>query len=89
MYRYFKIFAGVSNGSYWQSKGLSNERINFITVSNYSVAPFLDYYDTKTRVESSGSCLKQYKIMYTHGKIVNTCIVYEIKKALTLAIIRP
>ena len=65
MYRYFKIFAGVGNGSYWQSKGLFNERINFITVSNYSVAPFLDYYDAKTRVESNGSYLKQYKIMYT------------------------
>ena len=89
MYRYFKVFADVGNGSYWQFKGLSNEIINFITVSNYSVAPFLNYYDTKTRVESNGSCLKQYKIVYTHGKIVNTCIVYEIKKELTLPIIRP
>ena len=70
MYRYFKIIAGVGNGSYiyyWQSKGLSDERINSITASNYSVTPFLDYYGTKTRVELSGSCLKQDKFTYTHG----------------------
>ena len=49
IYRYFKIIAGVGNGSYiyyWQSKGLSDERINSITASNYSVTPFLDYYGT-------------------------------------------
>ena len=60
-YRYFKIIAGVGNGRYiyyWQSKGLSDERINSITASNYSVTPFLDYYGTKTRVEFSESCLK-------------------------------
>ena len=39
--------------------------------SNYSVTQFLDYYGTKTRVEYSGSCLKQDKITYTHGKVVN------------------
>ena len=32
---------------------------------------------TKTRVEFNGSCLKQDKTMYTHGKIVNIYIVYE------------
>ena len=50
MYRYFKRIAGVGNGNYiyyWQSKGFSDERINSITVSNYSVTPFLDYYDPK------------------------------------------
>ena len=64
-YRYFKRIAGVGNGNYiyyWQSKGFSDERINSITVSNYSVTPFLDYYGTKTRVEFSGSCLKQDKL---------------------------
>ena len=32
---------------------------------------------TKTRVEFNGSCLKQDKTMYNHGKIVNIYIVYE------------
>ena len=62
IYRYFKIIAGVGNGSYiyyWKSKGLSDERINFIKTSNHSITPNLIYYGIKTRVEFNGSCLKQ------------------------------
>ena len=60
MYRYFKIIAGVGSGRYiyyQQSKGLSDERINSITPSYYSITPSLDYYGTKIRVEFSGNCL--------------------------------
>ena len=88
MYRYFKIIAGVGNGRYiyyWKSKGLSHERIDSITASNYSVTPFLDYYGTKTRVEVSGSCLKQNKITHTHGKVVNIYTVYEISKSINIS----
>ena len=88
MYRYFKRIAGVFNDNYihyWQSKGLSDERINSITASNYSVSPFLDYYGTKTRVEFSGSCLKQDKVTFNHGKIVNIYIVYEISKSINIS----
>ena len=46
---------------------------NFLTLS-------LNYLDTKIRVKFSGSCLKQNKTTYTHGKIVNIYIVYEINK---------
>ena len=42
-------------------KDFSDERINSITASNYSVIPLLDYYGTKRRVEFSGSYLKQDK----------------------------
>ena len=44
IYRYFKIISGVGKGShiyYWHFKGLSGERINSITPSNYSVTPKL------------------------------------------------
>ena len=34
--------------------------------------------DTKIRVRFNGSCLEQDKITYTHGKVVNIYIVYEI-----------
>ena len=83
MYRYFKRIAGVDNGNYiyyWQSKGLSDEKINSIKTPNHSITPNLDYYGTKTRVEFNGSCLKQSKITYTHGKIVNIYIFYETSK---------
>ena len=36
------------------------------------------YYVSKIRVKFTGSCLKQSKISYTHGKAVNIYIVYEL-----------
>ena len=83
MYRYFKRNSGVGSGNYiyfWKSKGLSDEKIDSITASNHKITPELSLYDTKTRVESNGSCLKQDKVTYNHGKIVNIYIVYEISK---------
>ena len=35
------------------------------------------YYAAKIRVKFAGICLKQPKILYTHGKVVNIYIVYE------------
>ena len=40
----------------------------------------MNYLGTKIRVRFSGNCLKQDKIAYTHGKIVNIYIVYETNK---------
>ena len=40
----------------------------------------LNFYGTKTGVEFNGSCLKQDKVTYNHGTIVNIYIVYEISK---------
>ena len=59
---------------------MSDERLNSNTPSNYKITPELRYYGTKTRVEFNGSCLKQDKVTYNHGKIVNIYIVYEIRK---------
>ena len=91
MYRYFKRIAGVGSGNYicfWKSKGLSDERINSITTSNYSITPELSHYGTKTRVKFNGSCLKQAKATYSHGTIVNIHIVYEINKIIISAVIQ-
>ena len=81
MYRYFKRVSVVRTGNYiyfWKSKGLSDENITAPTRSDYSLNPQLGYLGNKTRVEFKGSCLKQDKITYTHGKIVKIYIVYEI-----------
>ena len=88
MYRYFKRIAGVGNGNYiyyWQSKGLSDEKINSIKTPNHSITPNLDYYGTKTRVEFNGSCLKQDSVTFNHGKVVNIYIVYEISKSINIS----
>ena len=85
---YFKQIAGVGNGNYiyyWQSKGLSDEKINSIKTPNHSITPNLDYYGTKTRVEFNGSCLKQDKVTFNHGKVVNIYIVYEISKSINIS----
>ena len=88
MYRYFKRIAGVDNGSYiyyWQSKGLSDERINSIKTPNHSITPNLNYYGTTTRIKFNGSCLEQDKVIFNHGKVVNIYIVYEISKSINIS----
>ena len=73
MYRYFKRIAGIGSGNYiyfWICKGLSDERLDSITASNYKITPELSFYGTKTKVEFNGSCLKQDEVTYNHGKIV-------------------
>ena len=88
MYRYFKMIAGVGNGSdiyYWQSKGLSDKRINSVRTPNHSITPNLDYYDTKTRAEFNGICLKQDSVTFNHGKVVNIYIAYEASKSINIS----
>ena len=75
--RYFKI----GNSDYvlsWKSKGLYDESITPPSAPNNFLNPSLNYLGTKIRVRVS--CLKQDKITYTHGKLVNIYIVYEINK---------
>ena len=86
--RYFKQIAGVVNGTYiyyWKSEGLSDERINSIKIPNHNITPNVNYYGTKTRVEFHGSCLKQDKVRFNHGKVVNIYIVYDISKGINIS----
>ena len=57
---------------------MSDESIEPPSKSNNSLTPALSYSGNKTRLKSYGSCLKQDKITFTHEKIVNIYIVYEI-----------
>ena len=59
---------------------MSDERNNSTTASNYSITPSLDYLVARISVKFVGSCLKQDKITYNHGKIVDIYIIYEISK---------
>ena len=63
---------------------MSDERINSITASNYSITAESSYYGSKIRewkiTKFNGSCLKEDKITQTRGKIVNSYMVYEINK---------
>ena len=79
MYKYFKTDSSYHISS-WVSKGLSNESIKPPFAPNNFLTPSLNYLVTKIRIKFSESCLKQDKVTYTHGKIVNIYIVYEINK---------
>ena len=56
----------------------SAETIKSPTTSDNSLTPELNYYGTKTRVKCIGSCLKESKLSYTHGKVENIYIAYEL-----------
>ena len=80
MYRYFKIIAGLGNGShiyYCRSKGLTEEGVNSIKASNY--------YSTKIKVKFNGICFEEDKITYTHVKTVSIYTVYEISKSINIS----
>ena len=66
--------------SSWQSKGLSNKTIKPPATSDNSLNPKVSYYGAKARLEFRGSCLKQDKVTFSHGKIINIYIVYELDK---------
>ena len=80
MSKYFKLNGNRQYILSWKSKGLSTESITPPSVLNNFLNPSLNYLDTKIRVRFSGNCLKQSKILYTHGKVANIYIVYEINK---------
>ena len=73
--RYFKRIAGAGNGNhiyYWKSKGLPDEIISSIKISDYRISPYLSYYDTnKIIVKFDRGCLKQDPGFLFHGGIVN------------------
>ena len=64
----------------WKSKRLFDETIKPPSTSNKMLNPSLDYVGTKARVKFNEHFLKQEKITFNHGKIVNIYIVYEIEK---------
>ena len=76
--RYFKKLANSDHISAWKSKELSSESIKPPAASNESLAPALNYINTKLRVKFDGSCLKQDELTFTHKKLVNIDIVNEI-----------
>ena len=82
MPKYFKLSSVVGvidQVLSWQSKGVSNESIKPPTTSNNSLTPEFSYYNnTRTRVKFKGSCLKQSNFTFTHNKILNIYIVYEL-----------
>ena len=64
---------------------MSDERINSITASSYSITPELSNYGSKIRVKLNRNYLKQGKITYTHRKTVYIYTVYVISKNVNIS----
>ena len=78
MYRHFKVIANTKYISEWKSKRLSSESIKPPSTSDNSLSPLIHYLVNKMKLKFNGGCLKQHKLIYTHGTIVNIHIVYEL-----------
>ena len=78
MHKYIKIIANTKYICEWKSKGLSDESIKPFPLSDNSLTPLIDYYGYNIIVRFNGSILRQPKVSYTHGKVANIYIVYEL-----------
>ena len=80
--RYFKVNTIINVTNYvlsWNSKGLSAETIKPSTPSDNSLTPTINYYcAAKISMKFTGSCLKQPKLIFNHGKVVNIYNIYEL-----------
>ena len=73
-----RLAANTLHISSWKSKGISAETIKPPSTSDNSLTLLIDYVVNEIRLKFSGSCLKQPKLQYTHGTIVDIYIVYKL-----------
>ena len=85
MYKYFKtsVKGSTTYVSSWESKGLSIEKIRSITTPSYNQAPSLAYDNVRIKSKFVGDLLKQDKVTYNQGPIVNIYIVYRQSPSIT------
>ena len=62
-----------------------DQSIKPYTTSYKMLNPSLDYVSTKRRVKFNGDCLKQEKIEFNYGKIVNIYNDYELEKSVDIS----
>ena len=78
VYKYFKMTG--NDVTSWESKELSSEKITFSgPATTYNKAPNLVYGNARIKLKFNRGCLKQNKIRYNHGPIVNIYIVYRLR----------
>ena len=64
---------------------MSDQSIEAPTTSNKMHNPLLDYVGSKVKVKFSEDCLKQERLTFNHGKIVNIYTVCEIEKSVNIS----
>ena len=80
MYKYFQTFieGSFTYISSWESKGLSNEKISSTITFNYNQALESVYGNARIKLSFNTDLLKQDKVTYNHGPVVNIFIVYRL-----------
>ena len=69
MYRYFKMIGNEISS--WESKGLSNEKISFITTSSFNFSPTSVYHNARIRPKFDGYFFGENdNAAYNHRPIV-------------------
>ena len=63
---------------------MSDDSIKPTTTSNKMPNASADYVGSKVRIKFNGDCLKQEKVTFNHGKIVNIYLVYEIERSVNM-----
>ena len=79
MYKYFELNSGKVSS--WESKELFNEKIASVSVSalpQIDNLPIILYNNDRIKLKLSKISLKQDKVTYKHGPIVNIYIAYEL-----------
>ena len=77
MYQYFKIESNEISSC--ESKDLSNEKISSTTCNNNNkFATSLLYHNARLKVKFNGDFLKQDKVTYSYGPIVNIYIANKL-----------
>ena len=64
---------------------MSDENITALNTSDYTLNSELSLFGIKTKRGFNGSCLKQDKSTYYHGKVLNIYIVYEISRNINIS----
>ena len=62
----------------WKSKGLSNESLEVVSISDNTLTTSVSYYGDRVRLRFTGSVLQQKIVTYNHKKVVNLYAVYKI-----------
>ena len=76
VYRYFEINSDRITS--WESKALYNEKISFSPRLINTQPPIPAYDNARIKVKFNGDFLKQDKVTYNHGPIVNIYVVYRL-----------
>ena len=81
VYKYFEMTGNKI--SRWELKGLSNEKISSTKTFNYDHTPRLVYENARIKLRLARSILKENKVTFNYGPIVNIYIVYTLTPGTT------